>query len=214
MTIHTSPARARSDARDLLDAPTSRPISQSAVRRSGAALSLGAAAWAASMVVLGTNPTGGRGVVVGNLTALAFQLGVLCLLRVQVRTRATGTGAFARRFFHVEHVLLVLAMGSSVVDAFHGASTVLGAVLDPFWPLSMLGMCAIGVRLAIAGRWRGVVRYWPLVAESWAVVTVPVYGIAPHAAQYVGSAHLLVGYVVLGLLLVRHPELTGAHDVA
>ena len=46
--------------------------------------------------------------------------------------------------------------------------------LDVFWPLSMLGMAAIGIRIAIAGRWTGAARFWPLVAESWAPVCVPV----------------------------------------
>ena len=50
-------------------------------------------------------------------------------------------------------------------------------MLDAFWPLSMLGMFLIGIRIAVAGRWTGVSRYWPMVAESWAVVTVPAMAI-------------------------------------
>ena len=50
------------------------------------------------------------------------------------------------------------------------------AVLDVFWPLSMLGMFVIGVKIAFAGRWTGAARIWPLVAESWAVVSVPAFG--------------------------------------
>jgi len=45
--------------------------------------------------------------------------------------------------------------------------------LDLFWPISMLGMFLIGIRIAVAGRWKGVSRFYPIVAESWAVVTVP-----------------------------------------
>ena len=75
-------------------------------------------------------------------------------------------------------------------------------LLDMFWPISMLGMFCIGLRIAIAGRWHGVRRFWPMVAESWAVVTVPslmVFG--PGVSQVVGALHLVVGYSVLGLLV-------------
>jgi hypothetical protein len=85
-------------------------------------------------------------------------------------------------------------------------------IIDIFWPLSMLGMAAIGIRIAIAGRWTGAGRFWPMVAESWAPVTVPTAFLLPALAQYVGAAHLLIGYVVLGLILATRPELTGARD--
>lgn len=58
------------------------------------------------------------------------------------------------------------------------------------------------------------VRAWPVVAESWAVVNVPVFGaLGPgRAADLVGGSHLLLGYCTLGLLLLLRPELTGARD--
>ena len=53
-------------------------------------------------------------------------------------------------------------------------------------------------------------RFWPMVAESWAVVTIPAMGIFGEAAgRYVGALHLLVGYAVLGVLVVsRKTRLT------
>jgi hypothetical protein len=78
------------------------------------------------------------------------------------------------------------------------------AVIDPFWPLSMLGMFVIGARIAIAGRWRGALHWWPLIAETWAMVTVPTRAIlGVTAARWVGGTHLLIGYCVLGLLTTR-----------
>ncbi|WP_167759035.1 hypothetical protein [Blastococcus sp. TF02A-35] len=68
------------------------------------------------------------------------------------------------------------------------------------------------MRIAIAGRWRGAARFWPTVAESWAPVTVPTAFLLPAAAQYVGAAHLLIGYVALGVILAARPELTGTRD--
>ena len=43
-----------------------------------------------------------------------------------------------------------------------------------------------------------------MVAESWAVVTVPALGIfGETVGMYVGALHLLVGYAVLGVLVSR-----------
>jgi hypothetical protein len=122
------------------------------------------------------------------------------------RTRALGEGRVARAVLRVEAVALTLAMTSTFVDAIALSDLTHPAwlALDAFWPLSMLGMFFIGVRIAIAGRWRGVTRYWPLVAESWAVVVIPTMGIFGHAvADVVAPLHLLVGYTVLGILVSR-----------
>jgi hypothetical protein len=106
----------------------------------------------------------------------------------------------------VETVVLALAMCSTLVDSI-GVSDLTQPgwlLLDLCWPLSMLGMFLIGIRIAIAGRWTGPSRFWPMVAESWAVVTIPalvVFG--DTAGQLVGALHLLVGYTVLGVLVSR-----------
>ena len=209
MTVHTTPIPARSDVTTSYAPATVPGIRAGLVRRLGAVLTAGAATWSVSLFIWGPNPGYSRDLV-SNLTALAFQVGVLALLHVQLRTRATGLGKLARRFMYVEHVLLACAMVSSLIDAFHGAGTVPGMIFDPFWPLSMLGMAAIGVRIAIAGRWTGVARFWPVLAESWAVVTVPAFQASATLGQFVGATHMLLGYVVVGLILVLRPQLTGA----
>lgn len=82
--------------------------------------------------------------------------------------------------------------------------------LDAFWPLSMLGMAVVGVTVAVAGRWTGMLRFWPAVAETWALVTVPVLGaLGPEVGNPVGAVHMLLGYGVLGLLLAVRPERAG-----
>ena len=73
----------------------------------------------------------------------------------------------------------------------------------------MLGMMIIGVKLAVAGRWRGPLRWWPLIAESWAVVTVPLFIVfGEQASRWVGGTHLIIGYATLGALLTWRPQLT------
>lgn len=211
MTVSTTPAPARTDV--ATSPATARGASADLVRRAGIAVAAGAGTWAVANAALGTTPDAGTWqATVVNLAAVAFQIGLMFLVTVQMRTGAIGTGRVARRLLHVEHVLLGLATVSSLMWALTPDlyDTTVFAVMDVFWPLSMLGMAAIGVRIAFARRWTGIARFWPAIAESWAPVTVPTYFLLPAAAQYVGAAHLLVGYVVLGVILATRPHLTGA----
>lgn len=78
----------------------------------------------------------------------------------------------------------------------------------------MLGMAAIGIRFAIAGRWRGAARVWPLVAETWALVMFPAMAlVSEETSTFVAAGHLLVGHTMLGVILVLRPELTGGSRV-
>ena len=204
----TTPAPARTDV-----SPAIRPqagLSERTIRRLGLGLTTGTLAWATSIFLFTTDPDGVRGRI-GDLTGLAFQLGVFCLLTVQIRTRAIGVSRAARIGLRVEAVILGLA---SVWSLLHGVlpaglqDAVWLAFLDLCWPLSMLGMTVIAVKLALTGRWRGVLRWWPLIAESWAVVTVPSYILfGTEVSRWIGGTHLLLGYATLGVLLALRPNL-------
>jgi hypothetical protein len=75
----------------------------------------------------------------------------------------------------------------------------------------MLGMAAIGIRIAVAGRWRGAARVWPAIAETWALVLFPAMAVvSEEAGTYISAGHLFLGYTALGLILATRPELTGA----
>lgn len=191
---------------------SSRPLTPSVLARPyygfGMLLSVGALAWAAAQVIVGgLNPADDKGdlLIYGAGSAL-FQLGLLGLLRVLHLSLALGTGRIARVVVKVEAALVTLALTSTVVDAFavSDLDKTGWALLDATWPLSMLGMFFIGVRIAVAGRWTGAARWWPLVAESWAIITIPTLGAAgPEAATAVSVIHLLIGYTVLGQLIAR-----------
>ena len=202
MTISHSPAPARSDV-------TAANAGSTAARPffvHGRVLSIGALAWAASMAVFGLNPEGDLGLAVQGGGAALFQIGLLFLLRTLWRTQALGSGRIARAVLRVESVLVTGAIASTVVDAIQVSdlSQPGWAALDAFWPFSMLGMFFIGIRIAIAGRWTGPSRFWPMVAESWAVVTIPAMGIfGASVGNVVACLHLLVGYTVLGVLVSR-----------
>jgi hypothetical protein len=204
MTLEQTPAPARSD----VARPTTQVLAPSRpFVREGMLLSAGALAWSVSMAVGGLDPAAGTWqATTQGLASGVFQLGVMALLTVLWRTRALGDGGLARVAIRAQAVVLTFAIGSTIADI----ATVsdldrLGwLLLDMCWPLSMLGMFLIGVRIAVAGRWRGVSRFWPMVAESWAVVTVPVLGIfGESAAAVVAPLHLVVGYTVLGQVVAR-----------
>jgi hypothetical protein len=169
-------------------------------------LSAGAVAWGVDSLVLGTDPSGSFEEAMSSITSGTFQLGLLGLLTVLFATQALGSGRVARFFLRFQAVLLVFAIGSTVADGI-GVSNLDQpgwAMLDAFWPLSMLGMFLIGIRVAIAGRWSGKERFWPLVAESWGPIVVPTFGIfGSSVAGVVSFVHLCVGYGVLGQIVAR-----------
>lgn len=209
MSVSHTPAPARSDvvAASGHDAPRTGTTPRRPFARHGRTLSIGAALWAAATAVTGVAP--GDDVVelaVFCVGSGAFQVGLLALLRVLWRTQALGPGRLARFFLRLEAGLVSLAICSTLVDGL-GISDLSRpgwALLDAFWPLSMLGMFLIGIRIAVAGRWTGASRYWPMVAESWAVVVIPTLGVFGYtAATVVSCVHLLVGYTVLGVLVSR-----------
>lgn len=205
MTIEQTPAFARSDVRPV-PAGTSSAVARPYLRQ-GYLLTAGALAWAAATAVVGTTDPGNpTDEAIFSAGSGLFQLGLLGLLFVVFRTQALGAGKLARFLIRLEAVLVSLAITSTFVDGV-GVSDLDQTgwlILDLFWPISMLGMFLIGVRIAIAGRWHGVSRFWPLVAESWAVVVVPTYGIAGgEAATFVSCIHLVIGYAVLGQIVAR-----------
>lgn len=208
--LHTTPATVRTDVAQRSSATMP---SVAMVRRVGLGLAAGATAFASTFYLIGpqTGELGGR---ISDLAGLTFQLGLFGLLLVMFRTGATGTSRLARAMIRVEFGLLTLASIWSVLHALlPGDLQSAGwlAVLDVFWPLSMLGMFVIGIKVAVAGRWTSLLRFWPMVAESWALVTLPAVGILGYTAgAIVGGTHMLLGYGILGILLTARPRLTGA----
>ncbi|TKJ21688.1 hypothetical protein [Blastococcus sp. CCUG 61487] len=214
MSVNTSPPFARTDTQPAEPAPS--PDLTRTVRFGGIAMAVGAAAWAiGSALTYDVDPAVGDYPLAYKASSLLFQLGLVALIGVQLRTRATGTGRLARRLLHAEHVLLGLAIVSSIqwMVAPEVSEDGFWLALDAFWPLSMLGMAAIGIRIAIAGRWRGAARVWPAVAETWFLFMIPaIILVGDEGSAFVSAGHLLLGYTTLGLILAVRPELTMARD--
>jgi len=215
----TTPATARTDS-DRTDPAAGRgraageaiaPVRT--VRAAGVVLAVGALASGTSFLVAGPD-AGEPAARVHDLAGLVFQLGLIGLVTVMLRARAAGTSRAATGLLKVEYGLLVPASAWSLLHAVLPASqqeSAWMAVLDVFWPLSMLGMVVIAIRVAVAGRWRGLLRAYPLVAESWGVVSIPAVVLLGSAAgAWVAGLHMIFGYGVLGLLLALRPGLTSA----
>ncbi len=204
MSVSQQPAPARSDLALAATPATTDTAVGRPFRRQGILLTVGSLAWATTMALFDLDPSSRVGVIGYAFGSGLFQVGLLALLWVLWQTDALGTGRVAKTALAIESVLVTLAIGSTIADGL-GVSDMNQpgwALLDAFWPFSMLGMFLIGIRIAIAGQWKGVRRFWPLVAESWAVVTIPtlmVFG--PTVAQVVAPLHLVVGYAVLGVLV-------------
>ncbi|WP_299575639.1 hypothetical protein [uncultured Williamsia sp.] len=181
-------------------------------RTAGTLLTLGSLAWIGMLPFTADSSDHGLSGVMGALAALAFQAGVVWLLATQYRTAAMGDGRVARGFHRAEFVLMGGAMVSTVLDGLgtlHG--TPVWAVFDACWPLSMFGMLGIGIRVAIAGRWTGILRWWTLGAQSWFAL-VPVAMTGGALAMALPSVHVVVGYAVLGVLLARAGGLVRQED--
>jgi hypothetical protein len=166
----------------------------------------GAVAWGVDSLIFGSDPHGSFEEALSSITSGTFQLGLLGLLTVMASTKALGEGRLAWFFLRLEAVVLFFAIGSTIVDGI-GVSDLDKPgwlLLDLCWPLSMLGMFLIGIRVAVAGRWHGRSRVWPLVAESWGPIVVPTFGLfGSTVAGAVSFVHLCVGYGVLGQIVAR-----------
>ncbi|MGQ7297467.1 hypothetical protein [Quadrisphaera sp. KR29] len=223
MSLTDRPAPARTDvAATPVPAQRSRrqqqpladPPSTAWVRRRGLVLVAGGLVWVAATLAIGLNeesPSWGR---VSELSGLAFQVGVFALLRIMWATRATGTSRAARGMLVVEHALLGVACASTVLTTvfFEDHAGWLMAV-DASWPLSMLGMLVIAVKVAVHGRWRGALRVFPLWAEAYfplMMTAIALFG--PGAIDAASAVVVLTGYTALGALLAARPHLTGARD--
>lgn len=214
MSFSTTPPTARTDVQ-AVPAVRADGMPEERIRAAGILMAIGAVAWATAVAFVGFNPDTEAGIRANNLTGLVFQGGLLALVQVHLGTRATGTKRVNRWMLRIEQVLLVLAMAWTLCHALLPSQREAAwlAVLDFAWPLSMLGMFFIGVKIAVTGRWRGPARVWSLLAETWVLVTMPALGLlGTTLGTAVGVAHLLLGYAVLGLILAARPGLVEDRD--
>jgi hypothetical protein len=181
------------------------------IRWLGAAVAVGAAAWAVAGLIAGPVEEGAnsRLELAGSFT---FQIGILCLVAALGVTEATGTGRWGRAVLAVQAVLVVLAMGWTVPHLFEPNMSSGGilAALDAAWPLSMLWLIVQGATVVRARRWPGGLRWAPLLASLWFPVSILTLAAGDWPGLVVSSLWLVLTYVPLGVLLVSPADGLGA----
>ena len=114
-------------------------------------------------VIAGRTSHLGHDRVVG-LLGLLYLAGWACSLLQMNRSGVFGVSRGARLALTVEGALLALAMLFSMQEVVYGDwSRMPAPLLDLAWPLSHTWMLACGWFVARAGRWRGWVRWVPLL---------------------------------------------------
>ena len=196
-----------------VDAPATS-VEDTTIARRGIVLALGATAMATTFYIY-PEQQGGTAGRVGDIGGLAFQIGLFGLLATYRETAATGTGRVGRGWLTF---VLVALIGATAWSFLHlvlpnsFADDIWMLVLDACWPLSMLAFLITGIVIAIVGRWRGALRWWPLLAEAWLPLSVAVGLALPVAEDYAGPTLMILLYGSLGLLMVLRPGLTRSDE--
>ncbi|YCK38092.1 hypothetical protein ACNF49_29795 [Actinomadura sp. ATCC 39365] len=186
--------------------PRSNPAG---VRISGLLLAAGAVAWSAGTVIVGDRVQEGVQTL-DTVTGMMFVAGLSAFVWTVRVTRAAGDG-WTRV---IPAGLLVLLLGAFVTNALSFGYATYDEfplpllILDACWPLSQLGMLALGLAIAIRGRLRGAVRWLPLLAGLWFPVTILAQTLGGSTVSVYASAALLLGaHAHLGLRLAVRPTL-------
>jgi hypothetical protein len=196
----------------------------STIRLTGILTAAGAVIWGVTSILSPSSPDLNNRPEI--LTSGIFQLGLMALLALMWTTAATGTRRAGRIVLAVEIVLLVLAIAWTVPFVANPNRDDGGIlmVLDPFWPLSMLGTLVVGVMVARAGRWPRPLRYLPMIAGLQLVVDLSIAWAPTDVRVAVFGTYLSITYAAIGLMIVRQapalsalaspplaqPELAGA----
>ncbi|MED7931193.1 hypothetical protein SMD20_43725 [Nonomuraea sp. LP-02] len=183
--------------------------SRTRTRISGLLLAAGAVAWSVGTVIVGDRVQEGVQTL-DTVTGMVFVAGLFAFVWTVHVTRSAGDGW--TRVIPVG--LLVLLPGAFVTNALSFGYATYDEfplpllILDACWPLSQLGMLALGIAVAIRGRLRGAVRWLPLLAGLWFPVTVLAQILGGSAVSVYASAALLLGaHAHLGLRLAIRPTL-------
>ncbi|MEU0479830.1 hypothetical protein ABZ260_11710 [Streptosporangium sp. NPDC006013] len=177
------------------------------IRIAGLLLAVGAAAWAAGIVIVGDKIEEGIQTL-DTITGMLFVVGLFAFVWTVLATRGAGDG-WARI---VPAGLLVLLPGAFLLNALsfgyatHDDFPLPLMILDACWPLSQLGMLVLGIVLAVKGRYQGALRWLPLLAGMWFPVTMvaQIFG-GSTVSVYVSAAWLLGMHAHLGVRLAVRP---------
>ncbi|MGI5274117.1 hypothetical protein ACQEUU_33625 [Nonomuraea sp. CA-218870] len=179
------------------------------IRAAGLLLAIGSAAWATGIAIVGDEIQKGIQTL-DTITGMLFVVGLFAYVLVVRATRGAGDG-WTRV---IPYGLLVFLAGAFLLNALsfgyatHDEFPLPLMILDACWPLSQLGMLALGVTVAVRGRYRGAARWLPLAAGMWFPVTMvaQIFG-GSTVSVWVSAAVLLGAHAHLGVRLAARPAL-------
>jgi hypothetical protein len=187
---------------------------RSMIRAGGVLIALGAIVWSIGWLQAGPRPLNASGMPINDQFEIwasgVFQLCLIAMLLIMRITRATGTSRAGRWILDAESVAVLLAIAWTIPYLFDAnrPSTVILTVLDVFWPLSILGLVAVGFMVMRAKRWPSPVRYLPFVASLIIPVDILLMlsGVGEWTEIVVRSIYLAVTYTVLGVFVIRQVD--------
>ncbi|MGJ6967045.1 hypothetical protein ACSDR0_34535 [Streptosporangium sp. G11] len=176
----------------------------SRVRLAGVTLFCGAVAWGVGTIIAGEGIQT-RVTHVSTVTGILYLLGVAALAWVVLATGAAGGRAIPVAQLVMVAGALVYSFAGFGYERYEDMPLWL-AVVDVCWPLANLCTLLMGAAVAWTGRFRGLLRWYPLVCGCWLLVMIPVKNlIGMGVGVYVSAAWLLGSYAVLGLVLALRP---------
>lgn len=166
---------------------------------------------APALFVGGLLAAGTEDPLIMGIASMVFMLGWICSNTAMRRLRATGTSLWGRAVLGIQLVGLVLAFLFGLFEAtglFEG--TVVFAVTDAAWPLSMLWMLVVGVTAITAGRFAGWRRFVMVLCPFWLLVAIVGSIALGPAGEHVGAGFSAVMWILLGLAVRDDAESVGA----
>jgi hypothetical protein len=149
------------------------------------------------------------------LAGYALQLSIIGVLLVMWRTRAVGDGIGWRLTGATVTALAVAAIASGVVHQLLPDSAVALNVSNALMLCALAGYYALAIGVVSERRWRGFLRFVPILASSWGPVVVLVIMLGDEAASWwTFILYLSAGAVVSGLSLIVRPDLATTPPVA
>lgn len=216
MNTVTTPALARTDATHPSvarqpSAAVERLLTTSGVRAAGFVIS----ALAVTHVVLFAGFVGDWGSptarMLVELGGYALQLALIGVLMVMWRTRAVGDGLGWRLTGATVTALAFAAIASGVVHQLLPSSSVALTVSNALMLCTLAGFYVLAIGVVSERRWRGFLRFVPILASSWgpAVVLAIMLG-SEDVSWWTFMVYLSAGGVLSGLALVVRPDLAVA----
>ena len=166
-------------------------------------LGLVAVICAPALLVEGLLLAGGENAVITGVASMVFMAGWICANTGMRRMQAAGNGRWGRAVLLVQLVGLVLAFmfGLFMATGLLGRGSIVFAITDAAWPLSMLWMLVVGIAVIAAGRLEGWRRFVPVLCPFWLLVAIGGSVAFGDLGGHIGAGYAALTWALLGLVV-------------